>query len=79
VKQYESVPGFCKSAALEEIRNHRFVLTPGRYVGSEDADSDAVPFEERFGELGALLDKQFSEALRLQKLISDKLALIDAK
>ena len=31
------VPGFCKSATLEEIRKHGHVLTPGRYVGAEAA------------------------------------------
>ncbi len=27
---YEDVPGFCRSATLEEIKTHEYVLTPGR-------------------------------------------------
>jgi len=31
---YEDKAGFCKSATLEEIKTHQYVLTPGRYVGA---------------------------------------------
>src|SRR5439155_1199198 len=38
--KYEDIAGFCKSAKLDEIRAHGFVLTPGRYVGAEEAEDD---------------------------------------
>ena len=38
--KYEDEKGFCKSARLEEIEKHNFVLTPGRYVGIPDEEDD---------------------------------------
>jgi type I restriction enzyme M protein len=42
--EYRDIAGFCKSAALEVIKGHSYVLTPGRYVGAAEADEDNVPF-----------------------------------
>jgi type I restriction enzyme M protein len=68
---YEDKPGFCKSATLEEIRGHNWVLTPGRYVGAEGEDTDDMPFTERIRNLKALLASQFDESDRLrQKLLA---------
>lgn len=55
---YEDVPGFCKSATLEEIKGHGYVLTPGRYVGAQDLEDDEVPFTERLATLRYVLDGQ---------------------
>ena len=46
---YEDRPGFCKSATLDNIASHDFVLTPGRYVGAEAGADDGIPFEEKNG------------------------------
>lgn len=58
---HEDVKGFTKSATLQEIRDNDYVLTPGRYVGIEDATEDDEPFEEKMirltGELSELFDK----------------------
>ncbi len=69
VGEYEDVPGFCKSAPLEEIRKHGHVLTPGRYVGAEAPEEDTEPFEEKMRRLAATLDEQFAESARLEKEI----------
>ena len=56
------MPGFCKSAALEEIRKHGHVLTPGRYVGAEAQEDDGEPFEEKMTRLVARLREQEKRA-----------------
>jgi type I restriction enzyme M protein len=71
---YTDIPGFCKSASLEEIRSHGHVLTPGRYVGAEAAEEDAVPFAERFAGLQEVLETQFAEAEALTATIRARLA-----
>ena len=51
--KYEDEPGFCKSAKLEEIQKHGYVLRPGRYVGAEAVEDDGVDFTEKMKELSA--------------------------
>ena len=71
--KYEDVPGFCKSAKLNEIQQHGHVLTPGRYVGAEVVEDDDEPFEEKMARLTALLKEQQAEAMKLDRLIIDNL------
>jgi type I restriction enzyme M protein len=70
---YEDVPGFCKSASLEEIRKNGYVLTPGRYVGAEDVEDDGEPFEEKMKRLTKKLGEQFVESERLVREIKVEL------
>ena len=71
--EYADVPGFCRSASLEEIRKHGHVLTPGRYVGAEAAEDDGEPFAEKMQRLVATLREQQAEALRLDAAIAANL------
>ena len=54
--EYTAVPGFCKTATLEEIREHGHVLTRGSYVGVEPQPDDGDPLEEKITCLAAHRD-----------------------
>ena len=70
---YEDVLGYCKTATLEEMKGHKHVLTPGRYVGAAAKDVEDAPFEKRFAELKENLAEQFAQAEELSSLIQNKL------
>jgi len=71
--KYEDVPGFCKSATIDDIRKHGYILTPGRYVGAAPQEEDDEPFEEKMKRLVAQLHEQQAEAARLDKAIAKNL------
>jgi type I restriction enzyme M protein len=62
---YADIPGFCRSATVDDVRDHGHVLTPGRYVGAADLDDDEVPFSERFALVRERLESELlaSDAL----------------
>lgn len=67
--KYEDIPGFSKSAKLDEIAAHGYVLTPGRYVGAEEAEDDSELFGEKMQLLVMNLEEQLKESARLEKAI----------
>ena len=70
---YADVPGICKSAALEEVRKHGHVLTPGRYVGEPPQEDNGEPFEDKMTRLVKQLRVQQAEGARLDKAIAANL------
>jgi type I restriction enzyme M protein len=74
--EYGDVPGFCKTATLQEVRSHGHVLTPGRYVGAEAQEDDGEPFAEKFLRLRRELATQFAESARLEAEIGRNLDLL---
>jgi type I restriction enzyme M protein len=71
--EYADVPGFCKSAPLDEVGKHGHVLTPGRYVGAEAQGDDGEPFEKKMRRLTATLYRQQAEAAKLDAAIAANL------
>jgi type I restriction enzyme M protein len=69
VREYVDVAGFCKSATTDEIAQHGYVLTPGRYVGAEEVEDEGEPFDEKMKRLKADLEKEFTESEKLEQQI----------
>jgi len=72
---YKDIPGFCKCATLDEVRELDYVLTPGRYVGLPEEEDD-FDFEERVKKLTAELKEQMEESVKLDKRIKENLAKV---
>ncbi|MGJ8640738.1 MAG: N-6 DNA methylase [Opitutaceae bacterium] len=70
---YEDIAGFCKSATVEEVAKHDYVLTPGRYVGAAALEDDGIPFETKMTELSQTLYAQMEESAKLDEVIRDNL------
>jgi type I restriction enzyme M protein len=67
--EYADIPGFCKSAKLDEIAGHAYVLTPGRYVGAEEVEDDGEAIEDKLQQLMMNLEVQFEKSVQLEKEI----------
>ena len=70
---YEDSKWFCKSASLEEVAKHDYVLTPGRYVGVEVDEMDDATFEEKMATLTAQLAEQMEQSKVLDEKIKENL------
>jgi type I restriction enzyme M protein len=68
--EYKDVLGFCKVARLGEIGKQGCILTPGRYVGAEEAVEDDEAFEEKMKKLTAELAEQMEEGRKLDEEIT---------
>jgi type I restriction enzyme M protein len=76
VEIVNGIAGFCKSATLEEIAEHDFVLTPGRYVGIVHEEDDDTSFEEKMKHLTSTLAKQMEQEKILDDEIKEQLSKI---
>jgi type I restriction enzyme M protein len=75
---YADEPGFCRSAALDEIRGNGHVLTPGRYAGAaETADEASEPVRDRVERLAKELLARLDESARLDDVVRARLERLD--
>ncbi|MCM8543400.1 MAG: type I restriction-modification system subunit M, partial [Lentisphaeraceae bacterium] len=73
---YQDVAGYCKSATLEDMAKHNYVLTPGRYVGAAEIEDDGIPFETKMTELSQTLYSQMEQSSKLDEVIRKNLEVL---
>ncbi|MET8028069.1 type I restriction-modification system subunit M [Streptomyces avermitilis] len=75
---YADEAGFCFSADLETVREHGYVLTPGRYVGAVEAEvEDAEAVAERIVGLTGELYGLFDKSAELEMVVRAQLRRLD--
>lgn len=74
---YQDIPGLCKIATIEEIKQQGWSLNPGRYVGvaatTEDSDED---FASKLSSLQEELELLNNEAQELEQTIGENVKKI---
>ena len=72
--KYEDIDGFCKSVTRDEIAKYGNSLSPGRYIGIEEVESENdEDFNTRMQTLTAQLSEQLEESHRLEAAIAKQL------
>ncbi|OIN82429.1 type I restriction-modification system subunit M [Mycobacterium malmoense] len=69
---YQDIPGFCKSASLDDIAAAGYTLTPGRYVGAPAGEDDGEPAGAKIARLTDDLLAALDESVRLEKVVRDQ-------
>jgi len=76
--KYENIDGFCTSINREEIAKNGDSLSPGRYIGTEEVESENdEDFSTRIQTLISQLASQFAESHRIEVAISKRLKGLD--
>lgn len=75
-EKYKDVPGFCKTANIQQIRKNNYVLTPGRYIDFKAVEEDDEAFDEKMQRLTATLKQQMDRAQEMEIAIKENLKKI---
>ena len=70
---FVDIPGFAKASTHREIEKHDFVLTPGRYVGTEESETDDEPIKDKIARIAADLFTEFDRGQELEQAVRERL------
>lgn len=74
--KYGDIPGFCKSANIQEIRKNNYILTPGRYIDFRKTEETGQLFDDKMSGLVNNLKLQMQKAKSLDDTIRTNLKKI---
>ena len=74
---YEDVAGFANATSIDEIEKHGFVLTPGLYVGTEEAEVDDEPIDQKIERLTQELFAELDRGNELEANVRQRLRGIE--
>lgn len=77
--KHKDVPGFCKSANIQEIRENNHILTPGRYIDFPEVEEDGQSFDEKMKLLTSQLKEQMKKSSDLDQQIKINLEKVGYK
>lgn len=72
-QNYSDTAGYCLSSEQNVIRENGFILTPGRYVGSEYSEEDTELFETAMEELVKMLSNTLLQSHRCENQLRHNL------
>jgi len=64
------------NTGVEEVRGHEYILTHGRYVGTEEVEDDGEPFDEKMTRLTGELAEMFAKSHGFEDEIRQRLGAI---
>ncbi|AYV68919.1 N-6 DNA methylase [Niallia circulans] len=73
---YQDIKGLCKSAKIDEVREHEYILNPGRYVGVEELSEDSEEYELEVTRLTEEIAEYFAKSKKLEEEIKRNLGVI---
>jgi type I restriction enzyme M protein len=71
--KYEDIKGYCSSVFLSQIKERKYILTPGQYVGATEISDTDEEFEDKMKKLTQNLSEQMKKGYELDLMIKKKL------
>jgi type I restriction enzyme M protein len=71
-EEYKDIPGFCRSVTIQEIREHKYALVPGRYVGfssTEKPDLSHIDLKTELAAISARLEQITRSATKASNVL----------